>query len=132
MRKRLFFASLITISALFYTGCSFTQAPIHDVQSATVQGAEAKLTQTQVEQAILKAGVTEGWRMQKIKSGLISAIHSERGHSATVEIAYSASSYSIKYKDSVNLKYDGANINQNYNSWVQSLDKAIQKNFLSL
>jgi hypothetical protein len=42
-----------------------------------------------------------------------------------VDIPYSAKSYSITYKSSSNLNYDGTTIHSNYNGWVQNLHKAI-------
>ena len=35
-------------------------------------------------------------------------------------------SYSIEYKASDNLRYDGQKIHSNYNGWIQNLDKAIK------
>jgi len=45
---------------------------------------------------------------------------------AQVDIKYSTIAYSITYKDSSNLKYDGTKIHSNYNGWIQNLDKAIK------
>ena len=41
-------------------------------------------------------------------------------------MTYSVKSYSIRYKDSTELGYDGGSIHQNYNGWVQNLDKGIR------
>ena len=48
-----------------------------------------------------------------------------RTHSATVDIPFNAKQYSILYKDSSNLNYDGTSIHKNYNGWIQNLQKAI-------
>jgi hypothetical protein len=44
----------------------------------------------------------------------------------TVDIPYDTRRYSIVYKESANLGYDGTNIHRNYNRKVQELDRAIQ------
>ena len=47
-------------------------------------------------------------------------------------VVYDTKSYSIKYKDSSNLNYDGKSIHKNYNGWVENLDKAIRSNLVAL
>lgn len=51
---------------------------------------------------------------------------------AQVDIPYNAKAYSIQYKNSANLKYDGVSIHSNYNGWVQNLDRAIQSRLVAL
>ena len=48
-----------------------------------------------------------------------------RTHTAVVEIPYSATSYSIKYRSSIDLNESGGNIHKNYNGWIQNLNKGI-------
>ena len=54
-----------------------------------------------------------------------------RQHFASVDIHYDSNSYSIRYKDSKVLMYDGTNIHRNYNKWVQLLDQQIKLNLPS-
>jgi hypothetical protein len=58
--------------------------------------------------------------------------HNLRRHQAVVEILFDTESYSITYLDSTNLKYDGAEIHQNYNSWVRNLSNAIYAQISSI
>jgi hypothetical protein len=51
---------------------------------------------------------------------------------AVVDVNYSTRSYSITYKDSTELQYDGKSIHQNYNGWVQNLDKGIRAQLSAL
>ena len=51
-----------------------------------------------------------------------------RNHSADIRIPYSATSYSINYESSLNLKASDGKIHKNYNRWVHNLDKDIQLN----
>jgi len=51
---------------------------------------------------------------------------------ARVAIAYSTRSYSITYKDSHTMNYDGATIHRNYNKWVRNLEILINRQLSSL
>jgi hypothetical protein len=127
MKKKLLLASLVIAGGLFYGGCSATQQPLYNVQNSPVQTFDGKkLTTAQVEKAILQAGVQRNWRMQKVKDGLITGTLALRTHVAVVDIKYSATAYSITYKNSTDLDYDGTNIHKNYNSWIRNLDNSIQ------
>lgn len=111
---------------LVLVGCRGA-APIYDVTSAPVV-TNKPASAADVEKAILRAGATLGWQMAAHGSGKLDGVLVLRTHRAVVDIAYDAKNYSIKYKDSANLQYDseGKTIHNNYNGWVQNLDKAIR------
>jgi hypothetical protein len=92
-------------------------APVVTSKSATVQD---------VEKAISRAGATMGWQMAPQGPGKMEGVLVLRNHRAVVDINYDAKNYTIKYKDSSNLQYDGTTIHPNYNGWIQNLDKAIR------
>ena len=50
-----------------------------------------------------------------------------RKHQVQVDITYTEETYSIIYRDSLNMKSDGVTIHKNYNVWVKKLDDAIRK-----
>jgi len=99
--------------------------PIYNVHYAPVT-TEKPLTLDQVAHAIERAGYSLGWQMQPTGPGLIVGTLYLRSHMAQVNIPYTTSGYSITYRDSTGLGYDGTNIHRNYNSWVQNLDQAHQ------
>ena len=115
----------LLVASLLFTGCR--TATVHNVH-APVSTASAKVTMAQVEKAIVIAGGSLGWQMNKVKDGLIKGTIHLRNHSATVDITYNTKDYSINYASSNNLKYDSAKntIHSNYNGWVQNLDNAIR------
>ncbi len=80
----------------------------------------------QVERAIVSAATSLGWNVKREGEGKILAVLQVRDHRAVTEITYDADSFSINYKDSINLNYDGTNIHSNYNGWIQRLENAIQ------
>jgi hypothetical protein len=122
MIRKLFAAA--AVSALLVTlGCR--SAPLYNVASAPVS-APKPVTMQDVERAITRAGAGLGWQLVPREPGKMEGVLALRTHRAVVDITYDTKTYSIKYKDSSNLDYDGTNIHSNYNGWVQNLDKAIR------
>ena len=128
IRKTLKFA--IPVLALLIVGCRGA-TPVYNVESAPV-AANKPATTKDVENAIIRAGGTMGWKMVPRGPGKMEGTLELRTHRAVVDIDYDTKKYSIKYKDSANLQYDGTNIHQNYNGWVQNLDKAIRAQLMAL
>ena len=114
------------------TACSSGKLlPVNNVTNAPVVANRA-VTQDDVKTAIIRAGAKLGWQMLVTKPGLITATLVLRTHTAIVEIPYDAKSYSIKYKDSTNLKYDGNGIHPYYNNWIINLDQGIRVQLASV
>ena len=121
------------------TGCG---APILNVKDAPVKTLSGKeLALDQVTKAIVLAGMGLKWEMTIASPGHIIATLNLRDHQAIVDIPYSTSTYSIRYKSSVNLtvtpgdeKVPGAPpylIHGNYNGWIENLDNAIRTQFIA-
>ena len=114
---------------LLMTGCR--SAPVLDVVSAPATTTKP-VSMSNMESAIIGGGTGLGWRMVPQGPGQIEGVLSLRDHRAVVTVNYDTKSYSIKYKDSSNLNYDGKSIHKNYNGWVENLDKAIRSNLAAL
>ena len=107
--------------------------PVLNINNAPVQTSSGQKTSLdEVGKAITRAGVALGWQMKTERPGNIVATLNLRGHTAVVDVTYNTQSYSINYKDSVNLKYDGKNIHPNYNGWIQNLDRGIRTQISTL
>jgi len=107
------------------TACN-TIAPIQNVDSVPVSNsANKKLSAEEVRAAIVRAGAGLGWIMKDAGPGTINGTLILRTHTAEVQIPYSAASYSIVYKSSINLQESGGKIHRNYNGWVQNLNRGI-------
>lgn len=117
---------------LLFVAC--TAAPIVNVQNAPVAASKPNPTLDDVSKAIVRAGVGLGWQMTPQKPGHMQGRLALREHVAVVDIKYDTKSYSIDYKDSTNLNYDGqkGQIHRNYNGWVQRLDNAIRSQLTAL
>ena len=99
--------------------------PISNIENSSITSVNGDLSIDQVEKAIKKACVTKGWRATIKSPGHITATLNVRSHVAIVDIDYNPQSFSITYKDSTNLKYDGENIHRSYNNWIVYLERAI-------
>jgi hypothetical protein len=120
---------LIPAMALLVVGCRI--APVYDVNQAPITASRA-VSMSEVEQTIRQAGAGLGWQMVPKGPGNIEGTLILRDHRAVVDIKYDTKSYSIKYKDSSNLQYDGTQIHANYNGWVQRLDNTIRARLTGL
>ena len=116
-------ASQIGMLALTLLGC--VSNPVYNVTDAPVTTSTRGYQARDVRNAILQAGASLGWQMKDVRPGLIIGTLNLRDHMAQVEISYNRRTYSIVYRDSHNLNYDGVNIHKNYNGWVQRLSTAI-------
>ena len=118
------FAGLV-IAAAALGGCA-SQLPIMNVDAAATTNAAGKtLTNDQVRAAIIRAGAALGWQMKDEGSNKVVGTLILRTHTAVVEIPYNTTSYSIKYRSSINLDEKGGTIHKNYNGWISNLTKGI-------
>jgi hypothetical protein len=117
---------VIVLISLAIAGCVRT-VPVYNVSSAPVAAPAGPLSTAQVRAAIIEALHDKGWVVRQDNPGRIEAEVLVRTHRADVEIDYSATQYSITYKDSENLLYDGATIHRNYNKWLVLLERQINQ-----
>jgi len=126
--KRILVAACVV---LLLAGCN--SRPIMNVTDQPVVAAAGKrLTADQVRDTIVAAGTGLGWVMTPVSPGLVSGRLMLRDHVAVVDIRYSATTYSITYKDSTNLNYRDGQIHRNYNGWVENLDRDIRNELLRM
>jgi hypothetical protein len=118
---------------LVATGCR-TQVPVYNVDSARIEASSIKPKPTldEVGLTIQRAGTSLGWLMESVKPGHILGTLQVRTHVASVDIRYNTTAYSIHYKASNNLGYDGETIHPNYNGWIKRLSSAIHAEMLKL
>ena len=125
-------ACLLASVFLILVGCSTSQ-PLYSVDNAVVfTGSDSQPTLEQIRRAIVASVTRKGWTAKNIGSRQIQATLNVRKNIARVVIAYSTRSYSITYKDSHTLAYDGATIHRNYNKWVRNLKILINRQLGSL
>ena len=79
------------------------------------------LTEQQLASSIANAGRKRGWKSTQIAPGHIVSQIVHRNRMIAVDIRYTKKEYSVTYKDSRNLKYNGSKIHKTYNGWVKNL-----------
>jgi hypothetical protein len=123
--KKIIGLSAIILAVLFMSGCR--SGAVYNIVDAPIEAAK-NTSDDKVYKAIKKAGFNLGWIIKKVKPGVATAQINLRSHMALVQIKYNKNSYSITYKNSLNLNYNPADntIHNNYNGWVQNLNNAIQ------
>lgn len=102
------------------------------VNEPVVVTGQKQATLDDVEKAIIRAGAALGWKMRPVGPGVMEGTLHLRKHVAIVAITFDTGTFSIKYKDSTNLDYDGTNIHSNYNGWIQNLTRGIQTQLMNL
>ena len=122
--KSIIIALLVPMLVIF-SGCRSEN--IRNVESQPLISSSESVKLDNVTKAIQRAGASLGWAMRVMKPGHIEGTLNLRKHMAKVDIMYDAKNYSIKYKDSAELGYDGTQIHKNYNSWISNLNSNIQK-----
>lgn len=99
---------------------------VYNVDAHPIPQAAQSLSMTEIKSVIMLAGADRGWTFEEVGPGEIAATLLVRRHTARVNIQYSQTNYSIRYKDSVNLRYTGSTIHRNYNKWIMKLEQDIE------
>lgn len=124
---------LVGAMTLVFTAACASLAPIQNVSGQPI-ATNKPVSMDQVGNAILAAGASSTrTQMTQVRPGVIQATRTgTKGRMAIMEIKYDTKQYSITYKDSQNMYYDGSRILEPYNGWVEDLDKAILKRLQAL
>lgn len=125
MFSRFFTIIVLCGSTIITVGCGSSN-PVLTIQSTPVVTKSGNATLENVQRTIISACARRGWQPKVAGNGHIIATLQQTGHIVTVDITFTAQSYSISYNDSSNMNYDGTKINPLYNDWVKALDKEIR------
>lgn len=113
----------LALVVFLLTACETSQLLVNVDNSGLA--APGNVSMQQVEKAIYRGAADRGWTVQRLAPGQLEAKIQARAHMAVVRITHDAKTFSITYKDSRNLAYDGTHIHRNYNRWILNLRKAI-------
>ncbi len=116
-------ASLLA-APLFVLACAMPV--VQDIHGEAIVS-RAPLTLHEVETAILKAARIRGWETQVVEPGHIVATLRVRESRVTTDIFFETDKYSILYRSSTNLEYDGTYIHRSYNRWIRNLSVDIHR-----
>lgn len=124
--------TLISLLLLAPTANARTQPVYNIIDKPVHSGSGNMLTLEQVGDALAAAARYKRWTVEEVEPGYMTAQIFVRQHFAAIDIRYTKSTYSITYRDSEVLKYDGEKIHRNYNKWVKLIEKEADQNLLRL
>ena len=112
------------VALVLVGACNESLRPIETAQLAGPPG----VTLDSVTEAIKQAGVRRGWKMNVTEPGAMDAeLNVANKHYVKVLIEYDTKKYSINYRDSKNMGYNGVSIHWKYHDWVNNLKRAIKQ-----
>ena len=126
--------TLWLVCALFVSGAVFarTPEPIVNYPNVAIAAASGKsLSADDTQKLIRTVGAARGWVIAEAADGKLLAKKSwNNKHTIVAEIAFSAGTYSITYRDSVAMNYGETNgvpvIHPHYNKFVREFVDAIR------
>lgn len=124
-------ALLTTLLALSTDAYSRTQPVYNVVDKAIHTGSGRALTLEEVGNVLAGAARYKRWSVAKVEEGYLKAEIHVRKHFAAIDIRYTPESYSITYRDSEVLRYDGTKIHRNYNKWIKLIEQEADLSFAS-
>lgn len=123
---------LVLVVFTFISACSHS---IHRVNEAQYGwNPPEDLTTEKVRDTIERTARTKGWAVSDEKLGSYTAKREWGGgkHNIVVDVTYTGKNFSIEYKDSKLMGYNGTSIHQTYNQFVTQLEGAIGSDVASL
>ncbi len=125
--KKIIQGGLFISVAMVSTAYARTPVPIESHDNIAVITASGKgISAEQVRQAIIAGGTRKNWTFIDSGAGqLTGTLFVNNKHTVIVTVDHSPKSYSIRYKDSSNMKYEMkygvAVIHPFYNKWLDNL-----------
>ena len=114
--------SAVVFAVLVVTACG--GRPVVNYQNESLKNPEpVSLEQVRVE--IKAAAETRGWNVEKLSSNKLEATLDYRNTLLVVDIDHTTETFSINYKSSERLGYDGSKIHKLANRWIRNLRKMI-------
>src|SRR6266853_2006316 len=110
---------------------AFRLAVMADPWRIEFQGGPKSVTRQDLEQVVTIVGAARGWKVANSTEGRMELTNVIREHTMSVELAYSATGYGIRYLQSTNLLYEERGggtlrlIHGNYNGWIKDLVSGI-------
>lgn len=97
-------------------------------------GPQKGVTPAQIQSTVEKTAYGLGWELTDVKTGSFTARRAWDGdkHNVVVDVVYDAKKFSIRYKNSKAMSYDGSSIHHTYNDMVETLRDTIKKNVSDL
>lgn len=121
---------LVLVVLLGLSACAYKHRPIYNVDDPMPRWNQS-LPTDRLEDLVVSACATLGWKTQHVGEGHIVATQSREKFSATVDILFDHQHWQIVYQNSTGLLDEDGTIHAHYNQWVRNLEHEIQLRFNS-
>ena len=129
---RMTLATLLTLLLTSAPDAVARTQPVYNVVDKPVTtGSGRTLSLEEVGDVLAGAARYKRWSVAKVEEGYLRAEIHVRKHFAAIDIRYTPESYSITYRDSEVLRYDGTKIHRNYNKWIKLIENEADMSFAS-
>lgn len=115
--NRVIIVVLAVVLAATVAGCASVMQPIENRPLKPPAGA----TVEQVGESIFLAVRHRKWAARKIAPGHIEAQYTKWRHKVVVDVIFDTKKFSVRYKDSENMRFTGRTIHNRYNEWTAKL-----------
>ena len=127
----------VLVAAFVATAFARGAVPVVNYDNvAFTTGTGKKPASADVQRAIVRAANQLQWAVTSVDDNTMVASINVRGkHTVTVDISWTAETYSIRYKSSVNMNFSeqpAPVIHPSYNKWIDNLRVGIQKELSQL
>ena len=132
MRKSPLVLSFALIATLAIAGCRASvpiDEPVKASYGTNAYAESAKLTLSDYEKAIVRAGTYRRWVAKQIAPGQLEFTNTIRDkHTVVLDIVFDTETFSIKRKSTTNLRWNPTTktIHPNYNFWIDLLEADIK------
>jgi len=124
-------AAILLVALAGQASAALMTDEVENYENVPIRTAGGKvLSSADVRDAIVAAATSRQWKIDYVRAGvLIGRLNVGGKHLAEVSIIYTPQSYSVVYRDSINLGYraSDATIHSNYNRWVRQFVDAIDR-----
>ena len=83
------------------------------------------LSAEKVKNSIIRAGAQLGWAIVPSGKNTLIGTLRVRSHTLVMDIDYSPTVYTVRYKSSINMEYQNGMIHPQYHTWMANLQRQI-------
>lgn len=113
--------SLVLIASVFLvTACVRPIPSVENEKLLTPENASLSQVAREIERAAELL-----WKVERIEAGRFEVRRQVSSHILVLEITHTAKTMSIRYKDSVNFRYNGTTIHKTASKWIRQLRSSI-------
>ncbi|WP_025899184.1 hypothetical protein [Sneathiella glossodoripedis] len=111
---------VLMVALVTLAGC--VVKPIYNVENRAFSTEEI-IPLDDIQRRIKLVGAERGWSFEDVAPGHMIGRVGTYKHNAKVDLYFNQKTFSIKYKESYNLKATDSTIHHRYNRWIEMLER---------